>query len=787
MDIDEDRPPSPPAPSFVKRSKLRGSRGAARTTTSGEDGNAAVAADASSSSARIGAGARQLRGGLGFDDDDDASGTGKGSSGGADEDDGPSVIIRSNGFNSAAKRNRMKGTQSLMTSSSKAGASAASFTTRGMDSADAGSSNAPSPQAADTPAARPAFLSEPSRLSTSADMLRGAAGEDDGAEDFIPIRTRRAPVAAQTAMEEAIEPDYMEEDVIIPVYEDQEVLPDPGPIDDIDFLKGTGQQIPLHAHHHQPSRLDEPQERGNSRAKERKPTSMKEEGVLPSLTSASSRLEALLNKADSAISEFESVVLDADNNLNALDAEEKENKKVVGEAGDKEAWFRELDEFIGTIARFLDAKMPMLEAVERDNISIVAQRSRIIQKARAKDAEDELALFFGVPSTSLLPAPGGNTKEDDAGAVSSFQVDETSSEPIEDGPALSPIREARRTQAAQRPPGYDPDDLSANDRIAFQDARGEVYAQLQKITADVLAPEFLDPAATVAADEETEAGNAGAEPKARRRLHPASLVSRFGSWRSKYPDEYMGTWGGLALAGAWEFWCRREMADVDLLRPVGRLTAGGLGGSGAGLELSKFGWHRHLSEYVAGSTVGGDDEAMEAMMGNIVVPRLVALAEGGGFDPWSVKDGAAIIHLVAQLQAAVDPKGWRFQSLLTAYLAVFRTHITTFLRATSDLAPASPPAAFHPGIPAARLSFLQRLCALFRNLVAWSPFIGEAERGSFSLLVDDCVGRGVWPLLVAAKDFGSGQLAGELLQAAPEGTFTPELASRLSSFAAMPR
>ncbi|KAE8225987.1 hypothetical protein CF319_g1367 [Tilletia indica] len=785
MDLDDARPPSPPAPSFVKRSKLRGARSAANSGTATAIGSPASDAAAAAGSAATGnrdAG-RPIKSALGVEGGDDD-----------DDDAGSSVVVRSNGFNSAAKRNRLKGTQSVMTSSSQKPAVSAPSSSRGFDSTGF-TSSAPSSSVSEV-SLRPAFPVEASRLSTADIMRADGGGEPD--EDFIPIRTRRAPVGPSPLERQALDdtgPLNFDEDVIIPVYENQEVLPDPGPIESLDFLDGGGQQQQTHASA-QPTRLDEPAVRSNPLLEKR--VAMKQEGVIPSLNSASLRIGALLEKADSAVAAYETVIVDAKKNLDVLVDEEKENKTTVEGAGEKEAWFRELEEFIGTVARFLDAKMPLLEAVERDNIALSAQRSRIIQRTRAKDAEDELALFYGVPAISLLPPRNEDISQPGGEPTSSFQDEMVDSLPSEDGPALGPIREARRVQAAQRPAEQE-DELSPLERIALQNARGEVYTQLASVTSDVLAPEFLDPAATVIStlgreqDQDVVMTN-GSSVEVERKLHPASLVSRFSTWRSKFPDEYQGSWGGLALAGAWEFWCRREMADVDLLRParkystsLGGLADAGANGEGGGLELGQFAWYQRLSEFIAGSKVGGDDEAIEAMIGNVVVPRLVALAESGGFDPWSGKDGSSIVHLTRQIHAVVDPKAWRFQSLLAAYLAVFRTHITTFLKASVELRPVLPPAGFHPGIPAARLSFLRRLVRLFRNLVAWHPFVGEAEREAFLMLVDDFVGRGVWPHLVATKDFGSVEIARELLAMAPNGLFMAELLSRLSSFAAMAR
>ncbi|KAL9940891.1 hypothetical protein V8E36_000379 [Tilletia maclaganii] len=787
MDVDDDRPPSPPAPAFVKRSKPRGARGAATATASSVntslDGSNVSAAGAEASSSSRPSASRRIRSGFGAEDDAEEGGD-------SPADEGPSVVVRSRGFNASANRNRLKGTQSVVNSGSQSTKPApTALPYRILDNVGEGSST---PSASSPAPSRPAPPPEPVRQSSSS--LMQIDGGDDANEDFIPIRTRRAPAqsvhfdAQPFASLDA--PVYLEEEFVMPVYENQEVLPDPGPLEDgAEILKQ-----PFASLGHQPSRLDEPQER--EPPARMKTSAMKEEGVLPSLTSASARLDILLGKAESATAQYEVVVLDANTNLERLVEEEKENKKVVGQAGDKEAWFRELNEFIATIARFLDTKMPMLEVVERDNVAIVAQRTRMIQKARAKDAEDELALFYGVPAVGLLPPSNAQAPDADAEVISAFQAEEEPNAiPSEDGPALSPIREARRVAAAQRPPGQD-DELSPPDRIAFQDARGEIYAQLQKIAADVLAPEFLDPAATI--DEPTTEQNGGVEGPTlsasglpRRRPHPASLVSRFGIWRTRYEAEYVGTWGGLALAGAWEFWCRRELADVDLLRPAARYGGGSGGGDGPGqeanavmgLDLSRFAWHQRLSEYVRDSKLGGDDEAIEAMIGNVVIPRLVALAEGQGFDPWSAKDGASIIFLAKQMYAAVEPNGWRFQSFSAAYIGVFRTHIAALLRAITELPPALPPVGIHPAIPAARLSFLQRLVQLYTNAAAWYPLVAEAERGSLTLLLDDLVGRGIWPLLIAAKDFGSAQVAVQLLTASPEGALTGELVSRLSSFA----
>ncbi|KAK0558048.1 hypothetical protein OC846_000040 [Tilletia horrida] len=786
MDVDDDRPPSPPAPSFVKRSKLRGARSAAGTPAlSSEASSSTVGAlpnDPSRSSRRAGSSGRT---GFQYDDEDDDNQV--------DGDGGPSgvvrsssAVVRSKGFDSASKRNRLKGTQSLMPPAAKVGAAS----NDGSRTILAGALPTSAPTEEESP--RPGLAKQSTGWS-SKDLLSASAADDaESAEDFIPIRTRRAPAEISRLEQEVYRPmegaEQLGEEVFMPVYENQEALPDPGPIEDFELL-AAGQKRGLSA---QPTRLDEPQLRPSGEAPKNSSSSipaMKEESELPSMHAASTRIAALLESAESALKAHETIFVDSGKSLEALIEEEQKNKQVVSEAGDKEAWFRELEEFIGNVARFLDVKMPLLEAVERDNIAIAAQRTRLVQRARAKDAEDELALFHGIPAISLLPA---RSQSEDQSAqetmATTFLSEDVDDTPSLDGPALSPTREARRAVAAQRAPGAEYEyeyELAPADRIAYQDARGEVYAQSQKILRDVLAPEFLDPAATIEVaqddgDGDEQMNGASASESRRRRFHPASLVSRFHAWRERYPEEYMGSWGGLALAGAWEFWCRHEMAEADYLQPARKFSS-----ETGVLELSRFAWHQRIGEYVAGSKVGGDDEAMEAMLGNVIVPRLVALAEGGGFDPWSRKETAAITHLVGEIMKGVDPKAWRYQSLVTAYVAVYRLQISTLMRAVHDLTPVSPPVAIHTSIPTARLSFLERLASLLENLVRWAPLLPESERGDFMLLVDDFLGRGIWPLLVAAKELGSGRITRAILATIPTDVLTPELHSRLSSFASV--
>lgn len=44
------------------------------------------------------------------------------------------------------------------------------------------------------------------------------------------------------------------------------------------------------------------------------------------------------------------------------------------------------------------------------------------------------------------------------------------------------------------------------------------------------------------------------------------VAVQFAGWRSRYPEDYNGAFGGLALVQAWEFWARSEMVGWDPLR-----------------------------------------------------------------------------------------------------------------------------------------------------------------------------------------------------------------------------
>ena len=78
---------------------------------------------------------------------------------------------------------------------------------------------------------------------------------------------------------------------------------------------------------------------------------------LPTLSGTSTRLSIRLVELDEAISSHERVRDDATRGMAQLEDEESANKEQVVSAGDTEAWFRELDDFVLNLASLLEKKV----------------------------------------------------------------------------------------------------------------------------------------------------------------------------------------------------------------------------------------------------------------------------------------------------------------------------------------------------------------------------------------------------------------------------------------------
>lgn len=144
------------------------------------------------------------------------------------------------------------------------------------------------------------------------------------------------------------------------------------------------------------------------------------------------------------------------------------------------------------------------------------------------------------------------------------------------------------------------------------------------------------------------------------RAPTTELVSRFEAWRTKYPSDYNMAWGGLALANAWEWYARYEMALWD---PLWRAAGDALCLGGPLDGIPGFAWEHAMSAYVGDSTAGGDSDMLATILTRVVVPRLVSLAQV--YDAYSGMETTAALHLVEQVSYVVEQTPMR--SLLSAY------------------------------------------------------------------------------------------------------------------------
>ena len=182
--------------------------------------------------------------------------------------------------------------------------------------------------------------------------------------------------------------------------------------------------------------------------------------------------------------------------------------------------------------------MPKLQDIEADAVHHLKERAELIDKRRTADDGDDLALFLGAPAPSVDGEEVddmGRSRRDQAGPSSGVRRVRRSEREA---------RRARRRAKLARP--AEDDGVSTDSTLAEGDAQDYAAAQVvldRRVTAlleDVKAEDFRDP--------------------------DKGLAVRFEQWRSKYEEEYVNAFGGLAMVQAWEFWARGEMVDWEPLR-----------------------------------------------------------------------------------------------------------------------------------------------------------------------------------------------------------------------------
>ena len=203
-----------------------------------------------------------------------------------------------------------------------------------------------------------------------------------------------------------------------------------------------------------------------------------------------------------------------------------------------------------------DSQIPLLEKIEKDSMAHLQERADLVTQRRTADDNDDIALILGVPPQSPTEGDNGDAEEEIDELGRSRRTEH------EAGPS-SGVRKARRSDRTARRtrrrariqtsngatpmgPGGNDEGFSTDSSLAEGDARDYVEAQrdlgrrVEGLLDDVKAEDFRDPA--------------------------KGLAVKFGDWRKRYEEEYMGAFGFLSLVQAWAFWARGEMVGWEPLR-----------------------------------------------------------------------------------------------------------------------------------------------------------------------------------------------------------------------------
>lgn len=427
--------------------------------------------------------------------------------------------------------------------------------------------------------------------------------------------------------------------------------------------------------------------------------------ALPTPNSCITRLELRLVHLEQSASDHQQHAEDTQTALRTL-AEEESTLKVEADALErKAAWFTDMKKYVDALASFLDTKMPMLETLEHNALALLVDRCLTRQRARALAWEDDIALVHGASAASLWIARPGTSGE-------LRRLDS-------DGAWNSAIRADRRRRVQEGVMDSSAQWLDDDEKAHFNDGHKQLCLEHEQVMKDVQALAFRAPDACV----------------------PDSMVSRFDVWRKTFPDEYNMAWGGLALANAWEFYARYELVLWDALWcPTTSAGDVCLGGSPEGIP--GFAWEQAVSKYVedagrAGSAnhcdeegtvqgvsssgTGGDDEITSTLVAKTVVPKLMALAQNGAYDPFSAAETQAALDVIEQVSYVLEPTHWQFQALVQA----FRTAMTPHVRALANAlraTPTYPGAPMHPDGPPAWVRLVKAIATLTCHIFRWSTY-----------------------------------------------------------------
>ncbi|KAF9649765.1 hypothetical protein BDM02DRAFT_3094186 [Thelephora ganbajun] len=453
---------------------------------------------------------------------------------------------------------------------------------------------------------------------------------------------------------------------------------------------------------------------------------------IPTLEPAIARLSQTLSNLTASHLTDVSTMTSATDELDQIEEKEKELREAIERTEAQRGWFAAFREFVEGIAHFLDEKYPALETLEEEHLSLLKEKFDIVAGRRKAEDEDDLSLLLGhIPQPASEEPPKSSRQERSA---------------------LRLIRRAHRHQvgaALAAEEGFSTDSsLSSDQADDFQLAIAKLKEKAEGVLNDVRAGEFRDP--------------------------PQGLGKWFGEWKEKYEDIYVGAWGGLGLVGAWEFWARLEIVGWNPFQDQ--------------RSFDSFDWYNGLYQYSmtnenAGQAEGNTTSSAEgdlasSMVSTAVVPRLCKIIEGGGFNPYSMKDVRTAADLVEQVEIAVrDTANLKFQMLLKSVLVVFQSAVDAEEQLIGPYLKVNQPR-FDPEAIPARERYLNRRVKLVQTLLRWRKRSGQGSG------VESLVKRVVDVVIVPVADGGWG-VGGEeclrkVMEMLPPELVTPILRSRLS-------
>ncbi|WWC65639.1 uncharacterized protein I303_108259 [Kwoniella dejecticola CBS 10117] len=470
---------------------------------------------------------------------------------------------------------------------------------------------------------------------------------------------------------------------------------------------------------------------------------------IPTISSAQSRLAKSLADLELTRTTDEHNLETVARDLAALEKDERELRLEVEKVEGKREWVEEFRNWVEMLGVFLEEKFPKLENIESDSMAHLKERASMVDTRRSADDSDDLSLFLGVAA----PVEGGEVKDEFGRSTESEAGPSSIRRKIrrDERIARRGKRRSKAFRAVGEDEGYSTDSsLAEGDQEDYRSAQHNLERRVHALLDDVKAEEFRDP----------EKG----------------IAIRFGGWRSRYEEEYVNAFGGLALVQAWEFWARGEMVGWEPLR--------------SSKSLDSFSWFHALHHYShpplprpdepqeddmdldEEPPLGPDGDLVASMVSSAVVPLLTKAFEAGAYDPYSAGQTRRAVDLFDMVKEMMGKDSKKYTTLLKAVLGVYHECLVSLSSTISSvLSPgAIPPPAFDPASKPAMERYITRRIKLIKNIALWRR---EAPQETRELVVR-LVGEIIRPVLSKTWDGGGQQMASKVLAAAT-GLLRPDL------------